>query len=171
MKKAIPVILQPGTRFFGRTAANGFIWQFTCTYNDKRLLPVPIWISSLPYDLMKVQLRSFVRLLSALPLHFRIESDVEDPQPVESITRDISGGGLQLVTKNHLPIDSTLQLSLDIPGFGTVAAKAAIVRIVQPPETNIYWIATKFTEIKETDREKIIKFIFKKQSELRQKGL
>jgi len=171
MNKSVPVIPRPGTKFYGRALAQGTIWQFTCIFVDKNMVPVPIWICELPFALIKVQLRSFVRLPAALPLKFKILSDSGDPVSIGTTTRDISGGGLQLITKKDLPVGTILHLWLDLPEFGPVATKATIVRSDQPPDTNIYWVATKFTEIVEKDREKIIKFIFKKQSELRQKGL
>lgn len=171
MNKSTPVILMPGSTFYGRILAHGAIWQFTSTFIDKTILPVPIWISGPPYDLKKVQLRSFVRLPVTLPLTLSIPSDETDEAPVGTTTRDLSGGGLQLILKKRLPVGTILRLTLQIPGFSPVAATATVVRVEQPPDTNIFWIAVKFSQITEKDREKIIKFIFKKQCELRQKGL
>lgn len=170
MSKAIPVILRPGSKFYGRVVAQGSVWLFTSTFIDKSMATVPLWICEPPYDLKKVQLRSFVRLLAALPLNYtNIE---EDPnQSYAATTRDISGGGLQITSKQSLSVGASLQLAVSLPDFGTVHAKATTVRVDQPPETNIYWIAVRFTEIAEKDREKIIKYIFRKQSELRKKGL
>ncbi|MDR3592776.1 MAG: PilZ domain-containing protein [Negativicutes bacterium] len=171
MNKSVPIVLQPGNLFYGRTLTQGSIWQFSCTFIDKQILPVPIWISGLPFDLKKVQLRSFVRLPVALPVTYQINIEGADEPPARTSTRDLSGGGLQLIIKRSLPPGTTIDLALDIPEFGPITAKGAVVRVDRPQDTNVFWVAIKFILISEKDREKIIKFIFKKQLELRQKGL
>jgi len=51
-------------------------------------------------------------------------------------------------------------------------AVGEVVRVDRPQyERNIYWIAFKFIGLHERERSMIVKYIFKKQLERRQKGI
>jgi len=171
MEKSVPVILLPGTAIRGRIVANNISWEFTSILYDKRIAPLPIWVIKMPGELTKIQLRDFVRIPANVPAQIRIITDGQEAMTVAVNTKDISGGGVQFISKERLPVGTKLKVSMDLGISGIPVATAEVIRVETPPGLNIYWIAAKFTDIIERNREIIIKYIFKKQTERRQKEL
>jgi c-di-GMP-binding flagellar brake protein YcgR len=171
ISKGIPVILLPGTKFYGRVIVEGLVWQFKSTFIDKKANPVPMWIIEPPQDLKKVQLRSFVRIGAIIPIELKILTDDEEPMVLAATSKDISGGGIQVITKKPLHHYHKIAVTMDIPDQGKIAVSGEVVRVEEQTERGVFWISIKFTEIAEKDRDKIIKYVFKRQLELRQKGL
>lgn len=181
MRKGYPVMLAQGHSFTGQLIIDGIVYQFTSTLLSKKLHPIPVWVVSLPSEIKKVQLRSFVRTSAMIPVQFKlvlpqanqpgVTAGVDNPT-FSVQTKDISGGGIQIVTRQAFDIGSKGQLAIDIPDSGIILAMGEVVRVEQPQlENQVFWIGIKFTEIQERDRSKLIKYIFKKQLEQRQKGV
>lgn len=180
MRKGYPVMIAQGQSFTGQLIIDGIVYQFISKLLRKKIHPIPVWVVSLPDELKKVQLRSFVRTSAMIPVQFKlilplVNNDPGDPadNPTFSVqTKDISGGGLQLVTRQAFDIGAKGQLVIDIPEGGIIMAIGEVVRVEQPQqETPVFWVGIKFTEVQERDRSKLIKYIFKKQLEQRQKGV
>ena len=171
MRKSVPVLLQPGTKFTARFIANDACWQFSSSFIDKMIVPLPIWIVTAPTEFEKIQLRSYVRIAVSMPATITIIEDKGESLPFNIKTKDLSGGGVQLVSEKKVPVGTTINLVLNLPEMDLVKIKGEVVRADKPNGVDIYWLAVKFIEISEKDREKIIKYIFKLQIERRQKGL
>lgn len=174
MDKGVPVLLSPGNVFFGKAIDQGAVYQFTSTFIDKKILPLPVWIASPPRNIRKIQQRAFVRIDAVLPvtMEFEDETEADSMRLLKAFTRDISGGGMQVISKEPIQLGSQLQLQIELPEFGSVRTIGKVVRAEQPQDArSLFWISIKFIDIPEGIRSKIIKFIFKKQLEQRQKGL
>ncbi|VBB08075.1 flagellar protein ycgr [Lucifera butyrica] len=172
MSKGYPVLLRPGDIFEGKIIVKGNVYCFTSAFVDKKIVPLPVWIVSAPYDIKKVQLREFVRIDTILSVQVQSLSSEQQEISLNLQTRDISGGGVQLVGKQPINIGVRLALTLAVPDAGSVQANGEVVRLEQPDlERPLFWIGVKFLEIAEKDRSKLIKFIFKKQLERRKKEL
>lgn len=87
------------------------------------------------------------------------------------IVKDISGGGLKLQTSCPYPVESTLicQFTLGTDTFTLTSIVKRCFRIKDIIER--YDVGVAFTALEETDRSKIIAFIFDKQRTLLKKGL
>lgn len=180
MSKGYPVMLAQGQSFTGQLIIDGIVYQFISKLLRKKIHPIPVWVVSLPDELKKVQLRSFVRTSAMIPVQFKLilplasnDPGISADNPTFSVqTKDISGGGLQLVTRQPFEIGAKGQLIIDIPEGGIIMAIGEVVRVEQPQQENpVFWVGIKFTEVQERDRSKLIKYIFKKQLEQRQKGV
>lgn len=120
----------------------------------------------------KAQRRNFVRLDVRVPFEYNIvANDIVLPETYSATTRDISGGGLRFDSKVELQINTELEMSLDIPRHGKITAVAQVVRCIPLEKVPGYSIGVEFTIIDKRDRERLIRFIFERQRELRQKGL
>ncbi|BER91351.1 MAG: hypothetical protein PWP60_191 [Candidatus Atribacteria bacterium] len=122
-------------------------------------------ILELPQKVVRKQRRNYVRLDISLPVCVRDEESL-----VEGLTKNISGGGM-LVSfgdhKNPFPADAQdLFFMIGLHNGQDIFGKARVVR-KEDPST----YAFEFTDIQEADREKIVKFIFQKQIEMKKKGL
>ncbi|QDR80511.1 Flagellar brake protein YcgR [Sporomusa termitida] len=174
MTKSMPVMLPRGEVFFGRVVANFAAFEFTSSLLARQIQPLPVWVIAVPYNIKKIQQRAFVRVDAALPVQITelVEGEEIADTKVSAVTKDISGGGLQIATSHLWPIGTELMVNVDFPGAGPVLLRSKVMRIQQPqPDRTIFWIGIKFLEINEKDRGNIIKFIFKKQLEQRRKGL
>ena len=174
MSKGYPVLLQRGELFFGRVVSNSVAYEFTSTLVARQMYPLPIWIVAKPYNIKKIQQRSFVRIELSLPVQVtRLVDDQSEEEPtIEAVTKDISGGGVQIATTHQWELGTKLLVTVHYPEIGPITFKSEVVRIQQPqPDRVLFWVGVKFLEVNEKDRGNIIKFIFKKQLEQRRKGL
>lgn len=128
-----------------------------------------------PKDIRRVQRRNFVRIDVGLPLvyYFIDEAIGEYSQAFTGRTCDISGGGLQFSTEQSIDSGMVLDMNIDLGDDERVSAIGKVVRAIPVNKGGVvkYSIGVQFTMIDERDRDKIIKFIFQKQRELRQRGL
>lgn len=175
MQKGYPVFFEKGRTFYGKVFSDTGIYSFKSTYADRKMSPLPIWIVTTPFDMEKMQQRSFVRFDVALPIviTYPIESGEEDQvKTLRLSTKDLSGGGLQAISEERIKISTKVKMTLDIPDFGVFELDGQVVRVHQPLEDRkLYWISIKFLGIPNNIRDKIIRFIVRRQLEQRQKGL
>ncbi|SDF39383.1 c-di-GMP-binding flagellar brake protein YcgR, contains PilZNR and PilZ domains [Sporolituus thermophilus DSM 23256] len=174
MSKGYPVFLSLGDNLHVRIVDNGTAYQFTCTLVSKKLHPLPVWVVTRPREIIKVQQRSFVRVRTALPVEISIfdNETAQFSNSFQACSRDLSGGGIQLVSKEALDLGMKVQLAFELPEAGLIVVNGEVVRIEKPHhDRDIFWIGIKFLDLAERERSKIIRYIFKKQLEDRRKGL
>ncbi len=120
----------------------------------------------------RIQRRQFFRVKSILPVEFFGELpkiDENDPAPriiaIKSHTFEISGSGLAIRHTSSIPSGSLLDCRL------TLAAENARMKILckvvhsssvgAPAETNLYHIGMFFIAIREADRTRIVRHVFR----------
>lgn len=182
MSKGRPILLYEGSSFNGRMPCHGGMYVFASTFLDKAITPLPVWVVSLPRDVRKVQQRSFVRVSA------RVETNityVEPPAPgsaqaptartLQLETKDISGGGVGLISKVPLKHGQKVRLQLYLPVDGAenrLELLGSVSRCERPQaDLPVFWLGIRYEDIQEADRQKIIRYVFKKQLEERQKGI
>ncbi len=175
MQKGYPVFFERGRTFYGKVFSDTGIYSFKSTYADRKMSPLPIWIVTTPFDIEKTQQRSFVRFDVALPIviTYPVENGEDDEVTALKLsTKDLSGGGLQAISEERIKTGTKVKVTLDIPDFGIFEIDGQVVRVHQPLEDRkLFWISIKFLGIPNNIRDKIIRFIVRKQLEQRQKGL
>ncbi|MTI48011.1 flagellar brake protein [Sporosalibacterium faouarense] len=122
----------------------------------------------------KIQQRNFYRLdysLPALKIYKITKDGIEKEIKEECSTENISGGGIGLLSNYSHDKGDLVELKLELDRF-VITIHGKIVRIdnANNPQYK-YTLGVKFSEIDDTDRERIIKFIFNQQRKLRKKGL
>lgn len=140
--------------------------------------PIPVLWVAIPDKIIRIQRRQFVRLDISVGVKFGIlwaPEPFDGPTPImfEVKTRDISGGGLALVTEIRLMPKTQLDMVIDLPEK-RISAVGEVVQIHQVEtdgEISRYWLGVRFIGIDKSDREFIIKFIFREQIERRRRGL
>jgi len=122
-----------------------------------------------PAQITRTQRRSYLRVETELDVAVRLAGN----RRLLTVTRDISGGGMSIVTKGFVSLlpDDTLDCWVVIPfRNGTIEhiqVKGVVVRTVSLG--NEMLIMINFKDIAETDRQKIIKYCLDRQIELRKK--
>ena len=133
-------------------------------------------IVSMPYSVMKVQRREYYRLIIAKPIkygllplekHYKSIHDI----PIEvfsklktSITIDISGGGIKIITSENIAAGRYVILEMDIGEI--VDLLAVSIRCEKDENSEKYRISLKYVKLDNRTRDKIIKYIFMKSREL-----
>jgi c-di-GMP-binding flagellar brake protein YcgR len=148
-------------------------FMFVTEVLERCFVPHPLIIVRRPRVFTKNQRREFVRLDLSLPIIVReLKSGLAEPigeEEVQTHTIDISGGGALLVYPKELPAGTWLELSVFLPE--EVKCRAQVCRIEHNDTPKKVRLAVEFTDIAPSDQDKIIALIFRRQRELRRRGL
>ncbi len=141
---------------------------------------------NLPENIKRIQRRAYVRLEVSLPVNIFIEMENETQMSLSGETADISGGGIRIVL-NRMDFAKMAE-KLQLENMAGMKLKMAIHlqpyshdktemvdfigEIIRHGESGTsFWLAVNFAVVSEKNRDKIVSFIFRKQLELRNKGL
>lgn len=174
MEKGYPVFFSRGKTLYGKVFTDTGVYAFQSAYADKKMSPLPIWIVTKPSEIEKTQQRSFVRFDVALPVEveYLLNNDQDKVTSLKLITKDLSGGGLQVICDKKIKLGKSVKLSLDIPDVGVFPIDGQVIRVHQPQEDRkLFWISIKFLSIPNNIRDRIIRFIVRRQLEQRQRTL
>lgn len=118
--------------------------------------------------------RQFRRVPLGAGLSFQELSFQKDAEPLHTVYRDVSVGGLLVHSAESVPLGTLLKLELRVPGwgkhqntFGTPAeadlrplvAVGQVVRLEQLDEEGGYELGVKFLNVYPDDLEALMKFI------------
>lgn len=104
--------------------------------------------------------RRFPRVKVRIPVRYKEVRDGAESVAVDSLTCDVSAGGLRFTTDKLISKARNLLLELDIPNL--IHPVKAVSRVAWVEKTNVdghYEIGSEFMEITEKDRELIAKFL------------
>lgn len=148
------------------------VYEFEARVKGLRQEPVPLVLLPVPDSVNRKQQRAFVRVKCDLPVRFR-PADQEKHHCAYRHGRclDLSGGGLVLSASDpELVPGSTWGVELVLPE-GTVAAKAKVVRLIPRKDNSGYNAAMRFVVLGESGRDRIMRYVFARQLELRRRQL
>ncbi|MDA8233825.1 MAG: PilZ domain-containing protein [Clostridia bacterium] len=175
MEGGRPVPMPPGTKIRVNYYDDNATYTFDSSVIERNmgtLLQISI---DRPTSIKRTQRRNFVRINTKLPVSYNIINDEMSEAAIfqQGITLDISGGGIRFQTSVFLPEGTVVELKVDIQGHGQISALGKVIRTISSgeKEKKSYLIGVQFMIIEEKDRDKIIRHIFDKQRELRQRGL
>lgn len=116
-----------------------------------------------PRPVEVIQQRDYVRIQAARPVIVYTGKMGQ----VQSFTVDISGGGFQLAGPDMLRIGEEIRFSLALtPGVSPVTGTGRVVRVTPQGRR-----AVAFESISDTDRRRLVRFIFECQRDERRRGL
>lgn len=168
-----PSDLIPGTKVKINYVDNTAVYSF---YSEIIVLgsgmPLTVTLGK-PLGLSRTQRRNFVRLDIKLKV---ISNKIDEDTTNESFTAttiDISGGGILFGCNTELTAGQTLEATVFLSDNQTVTANGRVVRVIENSASSKqrFSVGFEFISIKESERDKIIKFIFNQQRVLRNKGL
>ncbi|MFP7253157.1 PilZ domain-containing protein [Terribacillus goriensis] len=152
-------------------------FTFGTSIMGREMLKVPALKLSMPKEdaIRKIQRRQYVRIMTSTDV--ALHSNEAGVPPISSITLDISGGGLSLLLpekhgfKEGMNVTLYIAYSLQKEGPAFLTASGNIIRIVRNEKSGKIIASIQFDEIKERDRQAIIRFCFERQREQRKKGV
>lgn len=130
---------------------------------------IPVVVLTSFRDLGCVQRRHYVRISQKLPVRYRKDTGLDTFTPwSEAVTADISGGGLRLVTScsDQIKVGDSLEIELYLPEEKPIHALANVVWVSAGPSLASLYAGVQFAEIHPADRDKIVGFVFKKETEM-----
>ncbi|MBZ4645881.1 MAG: hypothetical protein PWR27_28 [Petroclostridium sp.] len=160
--------------FFDSKRLFSFMGEVTARAKRENIVMLKIAVRS---KLTRIQRREYFRFEWALPVKLRVlgpagaENKITANPFVDALTKDISGGGLGLLTNEHYQINDIVELELDLEGKKICTYGKVVRSVIYEHDNKKYDTGIIFKEIKMRDRDAIIKFIFDKQIKLMQKGM
>lgn len=148
---------------------------------------VPTWVVEMPKEIEKTQRRCYIRIDIRLPLslkivpgnqkEWQIDGKNYSPKELENhvwemTTKDISGSGAKIISKYSIPAGTNVFITVSLQEHGEFTTLAEIVRCeLVNPELGLFWIGVQYIGLSERERDKVVRYVFKKQIELRKRNL
>jgi len=121
-----------------------------------------------PDSITRVQRRTFLRVPATLEIACKLGEHLQ----FLALTEDVGGGGISIVCDGHIPLKSNDALACWLlihyrnGSIEHVPFKSEVVR-VKPLETGKQLAMMKFLEISSPEQQKIIRYCFERQFEIR----
>ena len=150
------------------------VYFVECLVMSYNLGHVPTVVLGSPINAKRIQRRNFVRLDTRIPMRYMELDDNMQPlsEELTATTVDISGGGLMFTTNSPVEQGKTLEVRVCFDDGTILTAVGKAVRVIDNVSgKDKKSVGVEFTLIEERERDKIIRFIFHQQRELRQRGL
>lgn len=170
-----PVRLYPGTpvevRVVRTTPPEGIYRAETVVLGETRQR-VPLLRLEPPGRWERSQLREYFRVPAMRPVRVRPLQEGGDVPWLEGHTRDLSGGGCQVMLPTALEQGARVEVELELPD-AVHRLVGSIQRVQVDPDAGQLPVAIgiKFEQVSERQREEIIRYAFERQIELRRKGM
>lgn len=160
-------------QYMMRIAGNGCAYLFWTYLLDHARDPIPMWMVAWPTEIRRIQMRSFVRLDIVMEITVQLYTHMEDePQIIRLFTKDISGNGVSLVWEQPMPIGAWVKIFLPVDSAQIIEVEGEVLRVIPHGVDDAnYAIIVKLKKIQEAARAKLLRFIFSKQIERRNRDL
>lgn len=159
------------------------VWMFDAVVEDRFKEPEYMIKIRQISDIRKIQRRMFFRLPVSLDIFVKLLTSQEtgenetfdngfsEGKIIKALTKDISGGGVCFLAQDEFNVHDIILTKIPIEDEELVL-KAQILR-KERVNHQIYrfMYGCKFIEARENEIDKIVRFIFKEQQKMRQKGL
>ena len=132
----------------------------------------PVIVCDLPQSLIRTERREYYRVDTILPVRLHIDKANDNAAAEKSVYEtyyvDISGGGMQIdpITSVKIPLKRNDKVELDLCEAFGVKSRVQGVIVRAPIKDKTGW-GIQFTKISYYDRDKIIRYVFKKQLEMK----
>jgi c-di-GMP-binding flagellar brake protein YcgR len=143
--------------------------RFSAVAQGTEIDRVPVVVLTDFNDLGAIQRRHYVRIPQKLPVRYRKDTGVDSLSPwFDAVTADISGGGLRLITNSpeQIKVGDFLEIELFLPDEKPIHAVANVVRVSGGPSLTSTAVGVQFVEIHPADRDRIVGFVFRKETEM-----
>lgn len=121
---------------------------------------------SLPQEFKYMQRREYTRVDINIPVNL---TEINNPDTsADTLTTNLSGGGLQVISRENFDIGTLLKAKFNILNKKDVRVVMEILRMDKNLQNNEeYLLSGEFADISNTNRTAIIQLCFKRQLELR----
>lgn len=176
IKRRKVVLLPEGLQIIVGIVRGGISYSFESTILRRIRSHLPLLVINKPGEARKRQRRAWVRVPAVLDFSYALVNLEEADKELEfyrAQTLDISGGGLMFAADHSFSPGDRLKIILELPPGEKLRLEARVVRVVANPSEawRRFSIGVEFTEIRERDRDRIVRWVFERQRELIKRGL
>lgn len=173
--QSVPIPLAPKTEMDISFITEKGRFSFKTAVKGKVIDRIPMLELEKPVFILRKELRTYFRVDTRLKANiFLVNFNVEDGDVnmvrdvYDAVIKDISGGGMKISTIAPIKLDQAIEIDVN-ESLG--ARKEIFARVVNlfpaDPKSGKLEAGIEFISIKESDRDQIIKYVFKRQIELR----
>jgi len=160
--------LKPNTRLHVSYVMDRGRLSFKSMVEDRYMDPLPMLVITKPETLFREELRSFFRVDTRIPVKVMVEINEDDiitQKMFDAKITDLSGGGCKTFIDAPIKKGDRFEIFFlgNIDRLESVNAEA---RRVVKVEENLE-IGCEFIDIAQSDRDKVIKYVFKRQVEMK----
>ncbi|NPV92031.1 MAG: hypothetical protein HPY50_14790 [Firmicutes bacterium] len=174
MSRGEIVTLRRETRVLINFMLNDANHAFEAPILERMRDPLPVFVVRLPTEAVKRQRRSWVRVPASLRISYTTVKDkvIDDELFLETSTIDVSGGGLLFYSDRGYRPGESMRIILHLPKR-PLEVKARVIRstIIPDQQPRLYQTGVEFIDIRERQRDRVMKYIFEQQRMLIKKGL
>lgn len=169
------VPMRRGMRLILGISKEDALYGFYTEIVDRRGGQVPVLVVKRSPTSRRIQRRRYVRINGEIPIELKIVKWPDAPAPAPKLERssiyekNISGGGMLIVTKEALKRGTMLQILMEFPA-GRVKVMGEVRRVQKNEETEQYEVGVAFLDLNEKDRDKVVKYVYNRQIEMKRKG-
>ena len=166
--------LFPKDRVVLRLELHGRLYSFDSIVRQVEEVPSEIVTMSLPQGVEHTERREFYRLaVHITPLYAaRVDDQRGEIERLDATVLDISGGGIQLSTKQPVELGARLHLVI-LTGGDSIEVEVKVVAGGSKKDDRLsrYRVNTQFIDLQRVMRERIVSFVFREQVDLLKKGV
>lgn len=167
-EKGVAIPLKPGTRLHVSFVMDRGRLSFKSAVEDRFMDPLPMLKITRPDVLFREELRSFFRVDTLIPVKIMVnihEGDIIRQKMFEAKVTDLSGGGCKVFTEAPIKKGDTFEIFFlgTIEKLDSVKVESRRIRRVE----EFYEVGSEFYGLSHSDRDKIIKYVFKRQVEMK----
>jgi c-di-GMP-binding flagellar brake protein YcgR len=168
--RGVPIVLPEGAMVEISYVSDSGRYSFTSKVLSKLKDVVALIEVSKPEAIYRKELREFFRINSGAKVKIVFVKEDEDgiitDEIFDAYVQDISGGGMRIVTTTRLERGQEVEIYFNDIVPNLKSAKAAVMRS-SIHEDGKCELGLKFVGMSAIDRDKVIKYVFKRQIELR----
>ena len=166
--------VEPGERLIIMAAFNGQMFRFNCSVRMVETVPLDTIVLNPPDEAVNVERRGFYRLFTRVEPRYaaRVDHKMAELQALTSVVvMDISGGGLQMQTREWIPTGSRLRLIFALEDDPLEFDLLMVALSVQRPDRmQSYRVHCGFLDVATADVERVVRHVFRQQVAMRRKG-
>jgi len=174
------VLLHPGRGLMVSFRQGRYSYRFETEIMRRLPGPHSLLVLQRPEKVQRLERREFFRMEAYLPCRFRLdpqEAPASDaPElllPYTGVITNLSGSGLRMVTDHRIrgrPL-MTVSFTIEIPGGREQVEARAAPLTCESAEEGGYEVRARFTEIRRSQRERIVAFVVERERELLRRGI
>ncbi|GED12466.1 hypothetical protein AM501_07045 [Aneurinibacillus migulanus] len=178
------LLLDGWTVYVSYNHSDGAQYEFLSVIVRKQRDNIPMLVLLKPAkdNIRRIQRRDYLRVPAKAKLEFSWQTQ-DGEKAYSGFTVDISGGGIKFVCNARIsfPEENMIECRLYLPEINAqnkktnqelcIPLKAKIIRHPVPGGNGLQTVAVTYEEIAEFHREKIIRYCFSRQLEIRNKGV
>lgn len=168
-------LLNPGQDVAVHFREEGRGYLFDAPVLEVRASQPPVMVLARPRAVYPYERREYYRLATRLipDAAVLLGPEGEPVRPVVATVLDISGGGLQFASADPLPPGARVRFALSLDEAGPpVTVLARVLSIEEPQEgRELFRFHAKFEDLLNRERDRIVRYVFQQQIELRKRGL